>query len=122
MPTTELEDIYSRWDALVPPDLVAPLEAWVLELVARRPSSERELQACMTALRRATKVTPQKSQVTAVYLAMLAAGRVEACPELRSLLVKKSSKSQSGVLVRRRLSDGRPARLAGARGSPGGRR
>ena len=54
----------------------------------------------MTALRRATKLTPQKSALTSVYLSMVAARRVAPQPLLRSLLVKKSSKSQSGVLVR----------------------
>ena len=55
----------------------------------------------MTALRRATKLTPQKSALTSVYLSMVAAKRVAPQPLLRALLVKKSSKSQSGVLVRR---------------------
>ena len=54
----------------------------------------------MAALRRATKLTPQKSALTSVYLAMVAAGRLQPQPQLRALLVKKSSKSQSGVLVR----------------------
>ena len=54
----------------------------------------------MAALRRATKRSPQKSALTSVYLAMVAAGRVAPQPQLRALLVKKSSKSQSGVLVR----------------------
>jgi len=119
--TADVEDIYARWDAAVPPDVAAALEPWVLELVAkapgaccacgsrqrhckgaltRRAASERELQACMTALRRATKRSPQKSALTSVYLAMVAAGRVPPQPQLRALLVKKGSKSQSGVLVR----------------------
>ena len=53
----------------------------------------------MTALRRATKRCPQKSALTSVYLSMVASGRVPPQPQLRALLVKKSSKSQSGVLV-----------------------
>jgi hypothetical protein len=63
-------------------------------------ATERELIAAMTALRRATKISPQKSQLTFVYLSMVATGAVPPCPSLRALLVKKSSKSQSGVLVR----------------------
>ena len=55
----------------------------------------------MTALRRETHVAPQKSQLTYVYLSMVASGDVEPCAPLRALLVKKSSKSQSGVLVRK---------------------
>lgn len=54
----------------------------------------------MTSLRRSTKRCPQKSALTSVYLSMVAAGRVPPQPQLRALLVKKSSKSQSGVLVR----------------------
>jgi hypothetical protein len=65
-------------------------------------ATERELIAAMTALRRATKISPQKSQLTFVYLSMVATGAVPPCPSLRALLVKKSSKSQSGVLVRLR--------------------
>jgi hypothetical protein len=63
-------------------------------------ATERELIAAMTALRRATKISPQKSQLTFVYLSMVASGAVPPCPSLRALLVKKQSKSQSGVLVR----------------------
>lgn len=45
-------------------------------------------------------MTPQKAQLLAVYQSLVATGKLQACPELHALLVKKSSKSQSGVLVR----------------------
>ena len=49
-------------------------------------------------------MTPQKAQLLAVYHAEVASKGVEPCQELQALLVKKSSKSQSGVLVRGRRS------------------
>ena len=64
----------------------------------------------MTALRRSTKCTPAKAQLTAVYVAMVARGEVPPSPSLRALLVKKQSKSQSGVLVRRQ----QPSRARGS--------
>ena len=82
---------------------VAPRADVARDLRARA-ATEKELQAAMTALRRKTKVTPQKAQLTAVYMSMLAAGRVPPSPALRALLVKKQSKSQSGVLVRLRTA------------------
>lgn len=45
-------------------------------------------------------MTPQKSQLLHVYATLLARGAVGPHPALQQLLVKKSSKSQSGVLVR----------------------
>ena len=37
--TADVEDIYARWDAAVPPDVAAALEPWVIELVAKAPSA-----------------------------------------------------------------------------------
>lgn len=67
-----------------------------------RPGNERQLQTAFSTLRKATRIAPQKSQVTMVYLQMVAAGEVAADRELQALLVKKRSKSESGVLVRAR--------------------
>jgi hypothetical protein len=39
VPTDNIEDIYARWDALVPPELAEPLREWVHELVRRAPSA-----------------------------------------------------------------------------------
>lgn len=80
-----------------------PLTAWLLPtpLHCPLPGTERELQTAFAALRRATNVTPQKAQLLAIYHSLLAQGALQPCPDLQALLVKKSSKSQSGVLVRR---------------------
>lgn len=37
--TADVEDIYARWDAAVPPDVAEALEPWVLELVAKAPGA-----------------------------------------------------------------------------------
>jgi hypothetical protein len=42
-PTTNVEDIYARWDALVPPELAERLEEWVTTLVERAPSASLAL-------------------------------------------------------------------------------
>lgn len=99
----DVEELYARVDALVPADLVATLRHWVLELLRERPGTERALQASFARLRRETKVTPHKNQLTAVLAQMTAGGEVPHTPWLQALLVKKSSKSQSGVLARSAL-------------------
>ena len=68
-------------------------------LTAPVAESERALQTAFTTLRKATRIAPQKSQVMMVYLQMVSAGEVQPCRELQALLVKKPSKSESGVLV-----------------------
>ena len=37
VPTTNIEDIYRRWDDLVPPDVEPTLRRWVLDLVRAQP-------------------------------------------------------------------------------------
>jgi hypothetical protein len=37
--TADVEDIYARWDAAVPPDVAEALEPWVLQLVAKAPGA-----------------------------------------------------------------------------------
>ena len=48
--TSDVEDIYARWDAAVPPDVAAALEPWIDELVAKAPSAWRRRAACAGAL------------------------------------------------------------------------
>ena len=43
--TSDVEDIYARWDAAVPPDVAAALEPWVHELVAKAPSASQRAAA-----------------------------------------------------------------------------
>ena len=80
---------------------MSPLRGYLHDSHPTPPGTERELQTAFAALRRATSVTPQKAQLLAVYHSLLAPGELQASPDLQALLVKKSSKSQSGVLVRR---------------------
>lgn len=44
-------------------------------------------------------MTPKKSKLLHVYHVLVAEGSLPADPKLRSCLVKKSGKSESGVLV-----------------------
>lgn len=37
VPTTNVEDIYRRWDEIVPPDLEPVLQRWVHDLVQAKP-------------------------------------------------------------------------------------
>lgn len=99
--TSDVEELYTKWDGLVPDALLPVLTRWVEELVAAAPEDERSLQAAFARLRRATHVTPQKAQLHAVLLRLVGAGALPLAPALQALLVKKGSKSQSGVLARR---------------------
>ncbi len=45
VPTTAVEDIYRRWDSLVPAELREPLETWVHELVRRAPGAHARADA-----------------------------------------------------------------------------
>ena len=104
----DLEDIFSYWDRLIPNDQRPLLEDMVRHLWACAARGEVESQAglerAMNKMRRVFKgqmagVIPKKSQLLQIYNALKARGGIAESPQLERYLVKKASKSQSGVLV-----------------------
>jgi len=97
----DVEDIYQQWDELVTGEELEEFSAIVLELAADPPADARVLEAELMRHRKKMRraVTFRKAQLLHAYHSLVARGAMAACPQLQQLLVKKSSKSQSGVLV-----------------------
>ena len=66
-PTTEVEDIYRRWDEVVPAESWPMLEGMVRMLAEAAPATAQELDRAMVRLRRAYKCIPKKAQLLHVY-------------------------------------------------------
>ena len=96
---TDVEDIYRHWDSLVAESDLPVLSSIVTELAADPPNTERALEQALIQQRKRRKCAFRKAQLLYAYQRLVGEGTMEACPQLASLLVKKSSKSQSGVLV-----------------------
>lgn len=97
----DIEDIHRRIEALVPQSELPMIETVVKELAYTDPAIKNEA-SLQKALRRSAKrygVTPRKSQLLHVYCTLVASGDLPEHPGLRQALVKKHSKSESGVLV-----------------------
>ena len=95
----DVEDIYAQWDALVPPEQLAVLEAVVRDLLVDPPTTPRELEQQLCAIRKRNHLSFRKAQLLHAYRSLIGRGEAESSPVMLQLLVKKSSKSQSGVLV-----------------------
>ena len=95
----DVEDIYRHWDDLVAQDDLPVLASIVSELVVDPPRTERQLEQALIRQRKKRKCSYRKAQLLYVYSKLVGEGTLAPCPELAGLLVKKSSKSQSGVLV-----------------------
>ena len=113
--TADIEDIYARWD-----DDTGPIEAtegFVQQLLEYAPSDEKELQSAMSAARKTWRLMPRRSQLLNVLpnIRLQAVSDPAAVRELKRLLVKKASKSQSGVLVITVLSSPYPTHSEGKR-------
>jgi len=97
----DVEDIYRQWDELVNEEQLRELSRIVRDLAADPPADgkalEHQLMLHRKRMRRAD--TFRKAQLLHAYHCLVSRGELEANPHLHSLLVKKSSKSQSGVLV-----------------------
>jgi len=97
----DVEDIYRQWDELVNEEQLRELSRIVRDLAADPPADgkalEHQLMLHRKRMRRAD--TFRKAQLLHAYHCLVSRGELEANPYLHSLLVKKSSKSQSGVLV-----------------------
>ena len=95
----DVEDIYRHWDDLVAQDDLPVLASIVSELVVDPPRTERQLEQALIRQRKKRKCSYRKAQLLYAYSKLVGEGTLAPCPELAGLLVKKSSKSQSGVLV-----------------------
>lgn len=95
----EIEDIYRAWDALVPAEELPMLETIVKALAKDVPRDGRQLERALLAHRKAFKASFRKASLLHVYHRLVGLGDIDTCEALQQLLVKKSSKSQSGVLV-----------------------
>jgi hypothetical protein len=102
-PNADVEDIYRKWDHLVDDKTRAHIELLVRRLAAAPPEDERAFERELWNHRRehgaACADGFRKAQIMHVYNLLVHSGEIAACPPLRRLLVKKSTKSQSGVLV-----------------------
>ena len=97
----DIEDIHRRVDGLVPPSELPVIEAVVRELASAAPAIADE-PSLQKALRRSSQqhgVVPRKSQLLHVYSTLVSSGCLSETPGLRRALIKKHSKSESGVLV-----------------------
>ena len=97
----DIEDIHRRVDGLVPPSELPVIEAVVRELASAAPAIADE-PSLQKALRRSSQqhgVVPRKSQLLHVYSSLVSSGCLPETPGLRRALIKKHSKSESGVLV-----------------------
>jgi hypothetical protein len=98
---SDIEDIHRRVDSLVTPSEQPVIETMVRELARAEPAITDE-PSLQKALRRSSQqhgVTPRKSQLLHVYSTLVSSGDLREAPGLRQALVKKHSKSESGVLV-----------------------
>uniref|UniRef100_A0A7S2SYY0 tRNA carboxymethyluridine synthase n=1 Tax=Chloropicon primus TaxID=1764295 RepID=A0A7S2SYY0_9CHLO len=95
----DVEDIYKRWDDIIPEEKMETFRSMVCEIVEGRPETDRDLTKLLTVSRRRHKMIPKKSQLLHMYRTMRSNGEVEEIPHIEKLLMKKSGKSSSGVLV-----------------------
>jgi len=98
---TDVEDIYKRWDKMVKAEELDTFVEFVGDLVEQNPENDKKLKKAINHLQKKYRISPRKSQLLYVYNLMCEEGRLNATdtPALRNLLCKKSSKSESGVLV-----------------------
>eukprot|EP01052_Picozoa_sp_SAG31_P026991 SAG31_NODE_2488_length_5620_cov_2.020830_4_plen_322_part_00 len=97
---THIEDIYKRWDSIVTPDEIVIYEPLIRQLVAANVRTAKELNREIQEWRKESHVTPKKSKMLHVYNMLKAEGAFSRdTADLAHVLVKKSSKSESGVLV-----------------------
>lgn len=117
---TDIEDIYSAWDNLIDPAEAPKLEIIVRELAASPPADNRAFESALQAQRKKHKISFRKAQLLHVYNALVYRRHdFPPCKSLAKYLVKKSSKSQSGVLVITVLTSPYPkVRTAGFIASP----
>jgi hypothetical protein len=97
--TKDIEEIYQRWDSQVSAEEMGVYEQLVRALVEAEVKTERSFQQVINYHRKLLHMTPRKSKLLHVYNVLAAEGSIEKSEALRKCMVKKSSKSSSGVLV-----------------------
>jgi len=95
----DLEDIYKRWERMIPQGEMDTYVNAVKYAASQPMSSEKQFEAVMHATRRKFKIQPKRSQMLYLYTALSNEGLIPRECDLKHYLVKKASKSQSGVLV-----------------------
>mmetsp|Transcript_2602 Transcript_2602/g.2960 ORF Transcript_2602/g.2960 Transcript_2602/m.2960 type:complete len:676 (+) Transcript_2602:94-2121(+) len=95
----DLEDIYTAWENVVKPEDYAVLRSFVLDCVAEKVETPRDLQKAFIKLRRRQRKMYKKSHVGMVLRSMEEKEEIERDLPLKRLLIKKAQKSTSGVLV-----------------------
>eukprot|EP01063_Lacrimia_lanifica_P015557 TRINITY_DN2226_c2_g1_i1.p1 TRINITY_DN2226_c2_g1~~TRINITY_DN2226_c2_g1_i1.p1 ORF type:complete len:690 (+),score=262.57 TRINITY_DN2226_c2_g1_i1:54-2123(+) len=107
-----IEDIHKRWADQMGNggrEQAAIHDEMVKELVKKAPKTESEYLKCLMPLRKKYKQCPKKFHLLYAYKRLKAAGVVPADDNLSQVLVSKSAKSQSGVLVITVLTSPTPA-------------
>ena len=112
----DLEDIYAHQDRLVPAGELPTVERMVRWLARQRIGSSLDLDRATAQLRKRPEFREKlagghvrRSQLLFAYRRLKRAGLLPAHPGLERHLVKKASKSQSGVLVITVLTSPYPA-------------
>ena len=98
----DVEDIYRKWDEMVPPEDYDCLSKMVQAFIAMPPDELRtssQLTKAFLRMRKKWRCSPRKAHLNHVYNIMVADGVIPASERLQRLLVTKPSRSQSGVLV-----------------------
>ena len=96
----DVEDIYKKWDNIIPEEKLGIFRDMVLELHAEQPyEHERDVTKMFIKMRRKHKMNPKKSQVLHMYKQMRARDEITEINNIERFLMKKSNKSSSGVLV-----------------------
>ena len=98
-PCDNIEEIYARLDTTVSADEWPMFEQMVEMLLEAEPQTDKDVTRAIIAIRQRFKRIPKKSQLLHVYLGLVSQGKVAPHAPMQDLLVKKSGKSQSGVLV-----------------------
>ncbi|KAH0473983.1 MAG: uncharacterized protein KVP18_001666 [Porospora cf. gigantea A] len=75
------------------------LETFVMDVVSRQPTTEKQLHTTMVELRRKHKIAPSKSQLMTTYWTLVHDGDVVALEGLEAILVRKAVRTTSGVVV-----------------------
>jgi hypothetical protein len=101
----DIEDIFLKWDEHVSSADLPKYQEVVRFLVEESPTDADEMKKAYQQVRRRFHCSPKRSELLHVLSSMVAVGAFTEAGELAnakavgSLLIKKSSKSESGVLV-----------------------
>lgn len=95
----DVEDILKRWDSMVPKEEWSQYEEMVQHMMNQNLTSEQEFMRVLCGLQKKFKKQPRKCELLHVFNVMQQSGKIVKNHPLRDYLVKKSSKSHSGVLV-----------------------